>query len=330
MRREGVIHVLDNLVARGLIERYFPSGESHYGLPCFLPENHQGGADSRPSMTISVDDSGVSFWKCHSCGFKATLIDGLNRLNNIHEGAVSDVAEWARASGESAQKVPKLKVAKKYVPKDYSSELAEILETEIPGKAMDWLKSKGCKASIANRYKIGWVTERDFEFHAGVKTLTDIMVFPVLTVINEKVMCVGAQARQIWREGGSKYFTLFPFKAGRHLFGEQFVSRMRGRDVFIMEGSLDVLYFAGEGYPALGALGTGLTAEKAETISKTGARAIYVLLDPDQNDKKSGEAAVNKIKPKMERVYLLKSEAPVRTLGRDGIRLLIKGKTGGR
>lgn len=295
MNREGVVWLLESLQARGFTGNFHSSGEEHYGLSCLFSDRHDDGLDIGPSMTISVDDEGPSFLKCHACRYTGVLVDGMNTLNMSHDGVLSDLVEWVRQHDTKAVVKIGKRAEKVYVPKNYSKDLRELLKAKYPKRLLDFLKEKGSDEKTARGMMCAWVEKKEFSTMKTPMLVENTLVFPILSRASGKLMCVGAQARRIGENRGSKYFTIFPFEGGRHLVGEHLLPMSEMRRLFVLEGPLDVLHFRMIGEEAVGLMGLHLSPSKTQKIRNSGARCVYVTLDPDQDGKGTAEEIAKKL-----------------------------------
>lgn len=317
MNREGLVWLLEALQSRGFTGAYKSSGEEHFGFSCLFADSHDDGLDSGPSMTVSIDDEGPSFLKCHCCGYKGPLVDGLNRLNMSFSGVLSDLVEWVRQNDAKATVRLGKKAEKVYVPKNYSNELKELLGTKYPKALLDFLASKGSNEAVAREMMCAWVEKKDFSTMKTPLTVENTLVLPILTRVTGKLTCVGAQARRIDGNRGSKYFTIFPFEGGRHLFGEHTLNSVEKRRLFVLEGPLDVLHFRAIGEKAVGLMGLHLSHDKIQKIQRSGARRVYVLFDPDQNERGTAEKVAKALTTETFQATALKFDSDPRTITKE-------------
>lgn len=323
MDRESLEHVLKALVERGFIQTYGESGEEHFGLNCLFARRHESGRDSTPSMSVSIGD-GPSFLICHACGYKGNLLEALNALNMETDGFLSDINEWIRKN-EKRTIAFKSKKAKEYKPLDYSEELKKLRRDfpNFPQEAVSFLSEKGCSPEIAKNMQCVWVENEEFRLGEKTVKVEKGFIFPVLSKATGKITCVGAQVRPLSWTGRCKYFTVFPFKAGRHVFGEHLLDKCRGRRLFVTEGPLDCLHFLQHKEASVALLGLNLSKDKAEVIRRGGPRAVYVLLDPDQNTRGTADRLAKKLTEAGLRAYALKTEKDPRSLSRTELRKLV-------
>lgn len=310
MKREAVEELLTSLKDRGLIGSFSDSGDEHFGITCLFGSRHRDGGDERSSATVSYGDD-ISMVLCHACGYHATLLTAITLLWSEHGPLAEDLLDYVRAH-EVAGSVTLKKVEKPYAPHDYSEALAQLVGP-LPPEALEFLEKKGCPEKVVTAMRCGWI--KDTKLAIGKKEdvhVRDTIVFPLFTRLDDKVICIGAQARPLVSDKRrSKYFTIFPFKSGRHLYGEHLALAMQGRRVFIFEGPLDVLHFWSIGEAALGLFGLSVSREKAAVLARSKARVGYVLLDPDQNEVKAADGTRKAAKM----AALLSSDAlPVRPL----------------
>lgn len=284
MDREKVQNLLEILRDRGIIDDYKTSGEDHFGFSCIFPSRHESGEDTSPSMTISCDEKGPSFLKCHACRYVGTLLDGLNASNMEHPGLLSDVMEWLR--GNEIIPTVRVGVAKKgkhYVFKDYTAELEKIRGSPFPPEALAFLKEKGCSEKVAKRMHCSWVESQEFQFGDKTAVIKKSIVYPVLMENEGKLLCVGAQARSVEGKGRNKYFSIFPFQARQHLFGEHLLAKMKGKRITMVEGPLDCMHLLQLGEASVALFGLNASDAKIDKIAAALVRVVYVMLDPDQN-----------------------------------------------
>lgn len=288
MKQDRVEFLLASLRDRGLVGNYSGSGEEHYSFSCFFGARHRNGYDSHPSMTLSFGD-GVSLAVCYACGYTGTLSNTLRQLSLENPGLIEDLVTYATENEDRTPLMPRAK-AKMYVPTDYTDQMNAILKTKLPREAAAFLMSKGCNKRVAVNMHIGWIENGTYTIGSKEIRVAKTLVFPVYTELDHKVICIGAQARPIGEatRKRSKYFMLFPFKSGRHMYGEHLLGAVRGKQLLVVEGPLDCLHFLSVGVAAVGLFGLSLGDKKIELLRNAGARKVYVLLDPDQNEELQG------------------------------------------
>jgi len=285
MDREKVQNLLEILRDRGIIDDYKTSGEDHFGFSCIFPSRHESGEDTSPSMTISCDAEGPSFLKCHACRYVGPLLDGLNAANMEHHGVLADVMEWLRGNETAPSvKLARVKTGKKYSIKDYTAELEKFRSEPFPPEAVAFLEKKGCDEKIARRMHCSWVESREFPFGDKLVTVRKSIVYPVLMEHEGQLICVGAQARSVEGKGRNKYFSIFPFQARQHVFGEHLLGKMKGKRILVVEGPLDCMHLLKLGEASVALFGLNASEPKIAKLKASGARMVYVILDPDQNE----------------------------------------------
>ena len=294
MQQDALESLLRRLEAAGLFSEARPSGEEYFAVSCpFAKWKHKNGEDRRPSATVSFGE-GRSVLRCHSgaCGVKMNLDKAVAMLNDLHGGTSAALAMEV-AQVEKDQKIiiePRHK--KEKPPTDYMEILKPMLETPFTKKALKLLQRKNVPLLVAQKFYCAYV--RKYEFPRRIKgedrpiRAERAMMLPVLTRQGGKVICVGAQVRPLYAgEDDLKYYSIFPFKSNRFLFGEHLLPLVRRKKLFIVEGGLDAMHVWAEKHKAVGLFGLYMSKERAMKIKAAAPRKVFILLDPDQNDQET-------------------------------------------
>lgn len=294
MQQEPLESLLRRLEAAGLFGEAKPCGEEYFAIPCpFAKWKHKNGEDRRPSATVSFGE-GRSVLRCHSgvCGVRMNLDKAVAMLNDLH-GGTSAALTMEVAQVEKDQKITiKPRHKKEKADTDYMEILRPMLETPFTKKAMQLLQRKNVPLLVAQKFYCSYVKEYNHpriikgeDRPIGVKRA---ILFPVLTRREDAVICVGAQVRPLYAGPDDlKYYTIFPFKSNRFLFGEHLLPLVRRKKLFIVEGGLDAMHIWSEKRKAVGLFGLYMSSERAKKIRAAGARKVYILLDPDQSDQET-------------------------------------------
>jgi hypothetical protein len=294
MEEQPLETVLRRLEAAGLVSEARPCGTDYYSISCpFAKWKHKSGEDSRPSATVSFGE-GRSIVRCHSCGTKMTLDKVVAMLNDLHGGTTAALAAEVVQIEKDLKINIKPRQERKAKPiNDYMEILRPMLESPYPRHLKAFLAKKNIPLVVAQKFYCAYV--KQYSFPRRIKgedrpiTTENALLFPVLIrTPDQKIKCVGAQVRPLApREHDLKYYSLFPFQSTRFLFGEHLLHRARRKKIFLVEGGLDTMHIWSERHVAFGLLGLYMSSERAKKIKASGARKVYIMLDPDQNDKET-------------------------------------------
>jgi len=287
------------------IGRISNSGANHVSLTCLVaPIKHINGKDSRPSMTISHGNDD-SFVTCFSCGYKKPFVAMLFELN----AAIGGYAALA----VQAQQLEQNKAIKKIEPRtgpklyrsriNYSQVLKQYRLTEnTDERVANFLAKKGIRLLTAIKFGCGFIpkgTELILPNQKEIKRVPhDVLVLPIFTKVDGKYVCVGAQGRYIDPpEGFSKYYAVMPFEGSGYLFGEQMLGARKEQTLILVEGPLDALHIAQEGFRAAALMGLFLSENKAMRLLESGIQRVILMLDPDPE----GQRAVPRIQAALKK-----------------------------
>jgi len=300
MQEEALEIVLRRLSAAGLFEEARLSGEEHFAISCpFAKWKHKSGSDNRPSATVSFGNS-RSVFKCHSCGLKMNLDAAVSMLNDLTGGIrlISSITSDVRKIEQEHRLTVKPLGAKRTKSlTDFMDILRPMISTPYPKHMLKFLRQKNVPEIIAKKFYCAYIENY---VHPGKKrdiSVRNAVLFPALIKIENKVLCVGAQVRPFDAgEDDLKYYSIFPFKSGRFLFGEHLLSRIRGKRIFLVEGPLDAMHLWSIGQKALGLFGLFMSTERAEKIKAAAPRKVFILLDPDQNEQQTPKKIFDNLK----------------------------------
>lgn len=292
MQEENLETVLRRLEASGLFGEARPSGEEHYSIPCpFARWKHKNGEDNRPSASVSFGD-GRSVLRCHSCGVRYNLDKAVALLDDLYGGtSAAIVKEIAEIEKNQKLKVKPRQKRRAAPVTDYMELLRPMLKTPYPKSLLAFLKTKNIPPLVAKKFYCAYVTRYEFPRRRKGEdcpiTAENALLLPVLKRAPEKkVICAGAQVRPLSSSPGAlKYYSLFPFKSNRFLFGEHLLHLGRRKIIFLLEGGLDVMHFWSVKHKAYGLLGLYMSKERILKVKSIGARKIFIMLDPDQNER---------------------------------------------
>lgn len=299
MRQEDLIKVLETLRGVSLLKGPISEGSAdHLGISCFFaPWSHPKRRDARPSMTISYADNEQSFVTCFACQYKDYLRNAIAKLNEITGQKIINkltmsVIEYETQIRTVLSLAPVKTKALKI--RDYNDQLSQFkqIACDHPDGAA-FLRAKGCSDAIVRKMGLRWIetlsVAKDYD---DAYTINRAVLFPVFSVINGKLTCVGAQVRPIERKlTRSKYSTLFEFPAHAFFYGDHLLDKIANADVFIVEGVMDALHLLDIGVWSLAIFGLYLGEIRAEKLIKAGPRRAFLLLDPDAE----GQNAVGRI-----------------------------------
>jgi len=274
-----------------------PGGTNHVKFSCILaPWTHGRGTDRKPSMTATIGP-GVSLLKCHACRHLASLADTLLRLNTYSGGQYAALAlrvksrehELALQDIDFTQINDPSNLIRTDPDLDYTPFLAQLIGSGLTPWARDTLASKGVDPDFAaEQYYCASVPAGYHDDGMGLDrrgylktTRTECLLFPVLTAQAGTVRCLGAQVRPVNPEP-LKYWTIWPFVAGRHLFGEHFLPYLNHRPLSLVEGPFDAMHLMQIGAWSVGLNGLAFSTAKANLIRAAEPSLVGVLLDPDE------------------------------------------------
>lgn len=276
---------LEALKSRGVLTGPIKaSGDTHYGIRCmFAKWRHEKGKDSRPSMTVKIDNGGASTVKCHACQYRGTLAEALTTLNMYHIGTITDLVEMAKEEDGKASPPTWDNSNPIEITTDFTIELKKLQLNRFPQKAIKFLTDKGCSHRIALKMFCAWIDEYTATNASGDPyTINEALVFPVISRKNKQLVCTGAQARELespaWK---SKYTTIFKFPSGRYMFGEHRLKYVEGEILYIVEGPLDAMHLVEQGVHSTAVLGVFMS--KGRLIKIKRARPKQVIILPDQD-----------------------------------------------
>lgn len=262
------------------------SGDAHLAIPCLMAESrHRGGVDRRPSMTIS-HDTGASFAWCWSCGYKKPFSDMLFELGR-HRSGLAKAGLAVQQLEAGTIRIPHLtdKPETDAPVPTYTDLLKEVYPNPWPSKAVQFLTSKGVSLRTAKAFGCSFLPKgADLLLPSGEEFVArfDLILFPVVTKINNTLECVGCLGRYIDEAyKGSKYFFPMPVKSTNYFFGEQMLSMKEDLPMFIVEGPLDMMHLTELGFRSLGNMGLGVSEKKVAKLLAANPKYVILLLDPD-------------------------------------------------
>lgn len=293
MQEEQLRNILDAIPNIGKVTR---SGDWHVSISCMLAEtNHPKMKDNHPSMTISFGPE-LSFVTCWSCGYRNTLVNLLFELNARYGGLAAIALNAQKIELERPLQTLSLEPKALEIPtqRTYTTALNALYKNTWSAEATAFLESKGVSLEIARKFGCAFVPEgMHVEIPYSEKAVTaryDLIVLPVMTKINNKYECIGAQARYITlQKTHAKYFALFPFEATNYLFGEQLLEVKKTQPILITEGPFDTMHLVGLGLRSVAIMGKSLRGKKIEKIQAVNPNLVILLLDPDSPGQRSAE-----------------------------------------
>jgi len=259
-------------------------------------------------MTATVGP-GVTLLKCHACKHLSSLGDTLLELNRLSGGQYAGLALQMKAR-ERELALESLDFSAAGVTRqtrttpdtDYTVFLADLLRVPMLPLGRDVLAAKGvdpdfaieqfyCTTVPAGYTDDGMGTDR---YDNPKTTKAPCLVFPILVSPDVGIVrCVGAQVRPL-AGNGLKYWTIWPFVSGRHLFGEHLLPYGAGKPLSLVEGPFDAMHLVQLGARAAGINGLAFSAEKAKLIRASEPSLVGILLDPDVEGQNAAKN-VNKV-----------------------------------
>lgn len=294
MTYENLANFLEMLRTHAVLTGPIRRSGDYMSISCvFSRWRHEKGTDSTPSMTISFGGDEASKVRCFACGYHGLFSDMVAEVSSLYQGRVhhlvSAILETEYTAPRPLTMVPK---QKGLVLRNYNADLKAVGKALTP-EASAFLASKGCPENFAKRMGVRWVDTMQAEKADGdTYEVRDAILIPVFSAVHGKVMCVGAQARELHPSPTMpKYVTAFRFPSGSYFYGDHLMSKMTGRDVFLTEGPLDAIHVMSVGEWALGLFGIALQKTKLEKLAKVLPNMVYILLDAD----KAGSEAANRV-----------------------------------
>jgi DNA primase len=301
MDRNSLYSILEGLRNLGIIRSHIhESGESHFKFSCFMAAyRHDDGDDRSPSMTAYICPDGPSSVKCFACGYRKKFVTALEDLNALTQGAVLNLLDTSRTIEDETRKArpPAPKVEKKVKINNYNNELTQYFRTGIPPEGVSFIESKGVPIGVARWLKFSWIEQATrYRYDKEPYEIRNAVLIPVLSRIQGRTICVGAQYRPLQREGKrAKYGTFFKFSSGHFLYGEHLLDYARGERLFVHEGSFDAAHFLSLGERAVALIGLFLGKSKIRKIIQAAPRVVYVMLDPDQEGQNAATTVVKEL-----------------------------------
>ncbi len=272
---------------KDLWERHFgfrPKGSGKW-LKCKCPmapytEAHSNNVDSSPSLTISVDEEGISFARCYTCSEKPypllKFLDELVRFTQadslIEDFADSENKETPRIGLLGRKKENKAEEAED--DKDYTETLAQF---KLPPNKQ-FIESKGVDLATALKYGIRSNAEpAECAIELGIRR-TGILI-PYFALDGKT--CVGIKYRPLVHTQGPKYWYPCPLSQTAHLYGSWFLPEIdEDTHVFLCEGELDVMHLSMIGLFGIACAGSSMSPLQANFLSSF-TEKVYALPDPD-------------------------------------------------
>lgn len=261
------------------------SGANHLAISCLFPWNHEKGTDTRPSMTVSIDDAGPSFVKCFTCGYVKSLKLALWELSRHRPGAnIGELAKWVEAN---EGQVVSRSFALPEIEHDYTEAARTLVRTVMPKEALEFLKTRGVWDAAIIEDNLLWEPREK------------LLLFPLFKRKRGQVVVLGAGCRKIDPgQKGRKYWLYWPVETRFHLYGEHLLPTWNSPKIILVEGYLDALHAWQNGVPCAAIMGKSWSSAKATILRSCGIREVVLCLDPDTYlpDRNTVDAALSGIR----------------------------------
>lgn len=279
------------------------SGREHVGLCCFHSER-------TPSLTIYPDH-----YMCYGCNERGDAIDfvqktqGLDWLTAVEQLALEAGLEMPGAKAETCQATTERRKLVAAAEANASRWSAALWGTE-GSEALSYLRSRGLDDATLSRFRVGWAGSNSDQLYRNR------VVFPIVNGRGDVVSFSG----RVLTEEKPKYVNgpESPiFSKGKTLFG--LAESGRRKNLFLVEGAIDVLAMQQAGVGAVASMGTAITADQIAEAWKSGANLILAF-DGDAAGQKATRRAIDLALP------MLKPNRTIRVLdlvaGKDPAALL--------
>lgn len=299
-----------------------PSGDRYLMANCLFPWEHKNQQDTRPSMSVSIDAGGPSWVRCFGCGYHRPLSVAIRDLaRKMPVYGFQELADWVEKCEGSLVPVPgEARTPEKRLERvlDYTEQALSLRNVPLPGRAQAFLATKGVPPDFAAE-QVLWEPKKR------------CLVFPVLAWREDKLRVIGAGARKprapTNRE--TKYWTIWEFDAGLHLYGEHLLPQWKGMNVLAVEGYMDALHCWWLRKPCVALIGKSFGPERAKMLHRWGIRSVCLAFDPDVYEAAGWEKRVNRILASLEsegvRAYYVIPEKDPKYLDKETLSAFLKG-----
>lgn len=308
------------------------------------------------SFTVYPDSQ--SFY-CFGCGAGGDVVTFVRKIENLEYieaiKLLADRAGIAMPEDGYDDSMAKLKTRILEINREMARFYHQCLISPAGQKGMDYLKARGLEMGTIRHFGLGYAPE---SWDAGIKHLLGKgfrmdeltaaavaaksargsyydqfrgrVIFPIID-IRGNVIAFGGRAME---DKGPKYLNSPDtpvFKKSRNLFALNFAKSVKGKELILAEGYMDVVSLHQAGFTsAVATLGTSLTSEQARMISQY-TDEIIIAYDSDGAGQKATNRAINMFDEIGLKVRVLKiagAKDPdefIKKFGATRFRLLLDG-----
>lgn len=258
--------------------------------------------ENKPSFSVNLEHGG---WVCRHGDETGGLVSLIARVRGVSR---LDAARWAQRSAtqltESDVLITKL-LRRGYVAEDNMIlQWAERYDGLPTDKMSEYWYSRGFDTKTLRGFEVRYDSD------------TNSLVWPVR---DENWNVIGFTERRVPPFSGVKY--LYPKGFGRELFP---MNMLRGDEVILVEGPLDVMWLYQHGYTGLACLGASVTGKQLGWL-RGKVRKVILALDNDE----VGQTVTPKLVKQLSQWFTVKTVTmqgvkDVQELSKDGLRLLFE------
>jgi hypothetical protein len=263
----------------------------------FASTMHGSGRDKHPSLSVIVDDTGRSGFRCHGCGMTGTLsylvtrwglqtkspTERLFRFIDKHENPLQMVK--SRIDSKMAAQWDPLPPK----PAVDWTVFEEVELEEFVGSVPQYALDRGLTIETCKEWQLGF----DKEFKDSVTRRTrPRLVFPIRRKDGKLVGLIGRAIDDLKHE---KYYNYWNFQKSNYLYG---MHRLKDRGhVIAVEGLFDVLMWSQYGLPVAGLMGSQPSEAQAKLLLEF--EMVYVALDADEAGAKGSKWLLKRLKDRV-------------------------------
>jgi len=260
----------------------------------FAGTMHGSGQDRHPSLSVIVDETGRSGFRCHGCGLTGTL----NHL----------VTKWGLQTRQPTELIfrfiEKHENPLEMVKSRIDSKVAAQWDPKPPKPAVDWsvfdeaeldefsggvpkyVLDRGISIETCKEWQLGY----DKAFKDSIsKRVRPRLTFPIRRKDGKLIGLIGRAVDDLKQE---KYYNYWNFQKSNYLYGMNKVED-RGHAIAV-EGLFDVLKWWEYGLPAVGLMGS--QPSKAQVKLLLEFEMVYLALDADEAGAKGTGWLISRLK----------------------------------
>lgn len=276
MRAEAIEEVAEMLGIEKVRVR-----SSYVLMSCpFASTMHGSGQDSHPSLSVIVDDTGRSGFRCHGCGLTGTLSYLVTRWGLLTKKPTERIFRFIDKHENPLEMVKSRidsKVAAQWDPKPPKPEVdwsvfEEAELEEFSGSVPQYALDRGLSIETCKEWQLGY----DKEFKDSVtKRTRPRLVFPIRRKDGKLIGMIGRALDDLKQE---KYYNYWNFQKSNYLYGMDKVKKYD--HVIAVEGLFDVLRWWEFGLPVVGLMGSQPSEAQAKLLLEF--EMVYLALDADE------------------------------------------------